>query len=270
MTRLSFALNHMAAPKLPLDAFFALASQLGMSAVEIRNDLAGNAIADGTSPQAVRELAERHGLEILSINALYPFNIWNGEREAAAAKLAAYARDCGAKGLVLVPLNDDTNGEDGVRQRNLRQALAGLAPILSDAGVTGLVEPLGFPICSLRLKSEAVEAIGETKGGEVFRLVHDTFHHSLAGEDRLFPELTGLVHISGVEDPGLALDDMLDAHRLLVGEKDRLDNVGQIRALMAAGYKGALSFEPFADEVRDDADIAGSLKRSVDFIEAKV
>ena len=38
---------------------------------------------------------------------------------------------------------------------------------------------------------------------DAFRLVHDTFHHHLAGEAAIFPELTGLVHISGVDDPAL-------------------------------------------------------------------
>ena len=42
-------------------------------------------------------------------------------------------------------------------------------------------------------------------GGEgCYRLVHDTFHHHLAGETAFFPEWTGLVHISGVTDPALA------------------------------------------------------------------
>lgn len=270
MTTLSFALNHMAAPKLPLEAFFALAGRLGIGTVEIRNDLAGNAIADGTPPEAVREAAGRHGLTIASINALYPFNIWTEERAEAAERLAAYASACGAEGLVLVPLNDGTNTGDGRRQDNLREALAGLAPILTRAGITGLVEPLGFEICSLRFKSEAAEAIAQTPGGACFKLVHDTFHHALAGESEMFPALTGLVHISGVEDASLGLSRMLDAHRVLVGKADRLGNVAQIAALRAAGFRGPFSFEPFAAEVQEDAGIEASLRASMAFVEAGV
>ena len=97
-------------------------------------------------------------------------------------------------------------------------------------------------------KSEAAQAIAAVDGGADFRLVHDTFHHHLAGEAALFPALTGLVHISGVDDPALGVADMRDAHRVLVTGGDRLGNVAQIRALFAAGYDGFLSFEPFAAE----------------------
>src|SRR3712207_7488353 len=38
-------------------------------------------------------------------------------------------------------------------------------------------------------------------------------------------EWTGLVHISGVTDPSVAVDDMLDAHRVLVDGADRLGNI---------------------------------------------
>ena len=59
--------------------------------------------------------------------------------------------------------------------------------------------------------------------------MHDTFHHHLAGETEFFPERTGIVHISGVVDPDVAVDDMLDPHRVLVDDADRLENVPQIR-----------------------------------------
>jgi 2-keto-myo-inositol isomerase len=234
MTALPFALNHMAAPALPVDAFFSLAKSLGISMVEIRNDLAGNAIADGTPPEEVKALAEKHGLTIVSINALQRFNEWNEQRADEARELISYARDCGAKALVLVPVNDGSGKEDGVRQSNLRQALGALKPMLDAAGITGLVEPLGFEACSLRSKAEAAEAIRAVSGERSFRLVHDTFHHHLAGEDQFFPDLTGLVHISGVIDANLAVSDMRDPHRVLVDAADRLDNQGQIRRLQGS------------------------------------
>jgi 2-keto-myo-inositol isomerase len=128
------------------------------------------------------------------------------------------------------------------------------------------VEPLGFAQCSLRLKSEAVAAISELGLGARFRLVHDTFHHTLAGEATIYPAQTGLIHISGVEDPTVAVADMLDAHRVLVGPRDRLGNIAQIRALLAAGADAPLSFEPFAPEVHGDPDIAAALAHSMQFI----
>lgn len=266
MAQLAFALNHMVAPSMPIRSFMETARGLGVSSVEIRNDLDGNAILDGTSPEDVATMAADNGLSILSINALQRFNNWTVEREREARALVDYARRSGAKALVLVPVNDGTGKLEGERQGNLRVALKALKPILSDAGITGLVEPLGFQICSLRSKKEAADAIRAVDGEGQFRLVHDTFHHVLAGEPQLFPDLTGLVHISGVEDQAVSVDDMRDPHRVMVGGTDRLDNVGQIRALLAAGYSGPFSFEPFAPSVHKTADVAGMVKASMDFI----
>lgn len=267
---LSFALNHMVAPHLSPAAFFALCRTLGIADVEIRNDLYGNAIIDGTPASAIRHLAAENGISISSINALQRFNEWNASREAEAVELADYARDVGAQALVLVPVNDGSGQGDGERQRNLRTALAALRPILADRGIIGLVEPLGFEVCSLRSKREAAEAITDLDAKAGFRLVHDTFHHHIAGEPELFPALTGLVHISGVNDPAVGIADMRDPHRILVDGGDRLDNVGQIRALRAGGYAGLLSFEPFSSDVHALRDPATALATSIAFIEAGV
>jgi 2-keto-myo-inositol isomerase len=64
----------------------------------------------------------------------------------------------------------------------------------------------------------------------------------------------------------IAVRDMRDSHRVLVGPKDRLDNIGQIAALRAAGYGGPLSFEPFAEELRLIADPAAAVRQSMNFI----
>lgn len=265
---MKFALNHMTTPAMPVADFFDLARSLDIDAVEIRNDLANNAILDGTTPGEIRKMAQDRGIEIISINALQRFNEWNEARATEADELIAYARDCGAKALVLVPKNDGTGREDGERQRNLRDALTALKPRLEAAGVIGLVEPLGFAICSLSSKQEAADAIEAVNGTGVFKLVHDTFHHHLAGEPALFPAMTGLVHISGVTDPAVSIADMRDSHRVLVDGDDRLGNVGQIRALRAAGYEGPLSFEPFADSVHALSDPRAALKASMDHIKA--
>jgi 2-keto-myo-inositol isomerase len=261
-----FALNHMVAPRLEPRAFFSLARDLGLSAVEIRNDIAGNAILDGTPAEQIRALAEEAGVAILTINALQRFNDWIAEREREAIALADYAAACGAAALILVPTNDGSGRADGERHAKLRDALKALAPILSDRKILGFVEPLGFETCSLRFKREAADAITAFSGPGIFRLVHDTFHHALAGETALFPNLTGLVHISGVEDHSLSLPEMRDAHRVLVGPADRLQNVEQIAALRAAGYEGPFSFEPFAAEVHASPDIGVAIARSMDFI----
>ncbi|GLS19483.1 hypothetical protein GCM10007874_25000 [Labrys miyagiensis] len=267
-----FALNHMAAPNLRLAELFALAKALDITRVEIRNDLAGNAIIDGTPAGDVAEAAGRAGIEIISINALQRFNAWSPEREREAIELTDYAAASGARGLVLVPRNDGEGRGDAERLPNLVTALTALKPILAQRGLIGLVEPLGFEICSLRRKSEAVAGIDAVDGADTFKLVHDTFHHHLAGEGAIFPERTGLVHISGVDDAAVTVGDMRDSHRVLVDGADRLGNLIQIRALRATGYAGPFSFEPFAESVQelDASQIREALAASMAFITAGV
>lgn len=265
---LRFALNRMVAPRLSLPAFIELAVILKVDAIEIRNDLKGVEIEDGTAPERVRELCADKGISVLSINALYPFDVWNDERRAQALKLAAYACDCGAQGLVMCPLNDRADSRnEAERASGLRTALTELAPILRDHGLLGFIEPLGFEECSLRHKRTAVNAIKAIGGLDVYRLVHDTFHHHLAGEQEFFPELTGLVHISGVEDAEAPLASIRDGHRVLVGEGDILGNAMQIERLLASGYGGYLSFEPFADSVHGLADIEQAIGASMNHLQ---
>lgn len=263
---LDFAVNHMTAPQLSLEAFLRLARDLPVTGVEIRNDISGEAILDGTFAADVKRLAAENDVTIISINALQQFNIWSAMRAAEAEALAAYCAESGAKALVLVADNSGQAFDSATRIAKASEALAGLAPILRKHGIVGLVECLGFESCTLRSKKEAVAAVDAVQGRDVFRLTHDTFHHYLAGEPDLFPELTGLVHISGVDDPAIAVRDMRDSHRLLVGPKDRLDTIGQIAALRRGGYDGPLSFEPFAEELRELADPAAAVRQSRDFI----
>ncbi|MBL1378110.1 TIM barrel protein [Zobellella iuensis] len=260
----TFSLNHMTAPKLSAFELLDTAKALGLQAVELRNDVADNSISELDHARAIGARARELGIEILSINALYPFNVWNPERAAQAERLAELAAACGATGLVLCPLNDGSfQGSDPA---SLEQALRGLQPILEQHGLKGFVEPLGFPVSSLRLKKNAVAAIQAVGGEGRFALVHDTFHHRVAGETEFFPEFTGLVHISGVEDTAIGYEQMLDAHRVLVGPADRLDNIGQIRTLLQAGYQGYFSFEPFAREVCELDQPLPAVQASMDFI----
>lgn len=259
-----FSLSHILAPRQSPAEFFAMARALGVTDVEIRNDTP-NVV--GTLPPAdVKAAAQAAGVNLLSINALYPFNVWNDERRAQTEKLADYAGACGAETLVMCPLNDGTP----VSLDDVVTALKAIKPILESRGIKGLVEPLGFPVSSLRRKADAIAAIKAAGGEGLFKLVHDTFHHHLAGETEFYPEWTGLVHISGVADADVSVDKMLDAHRVLVDQRDRLGNVPQIRALQAAGYNGPFSFEPFATEVQELADPQAALADSMGWLREEV
>ena len=266
---MNFALNHMVAPRLNHTAFFDLTRKLGLDRVEIRNDLKGVALADGTSAAEVGAAAKARGLRILSINALQRFNLWDDARAAEAAALIAQAAASGAEALVLCPVNDvNYTPSPSERRDALRKALNGLKPMLKAAGIVGLVEPLGFAECSLRFKEEAVDAIEAIGGAGAFRLVHDTFHHFVAGEKKMFPGHTGLVHISGVTDRSATAATMRDPHRLLVDAADRIGNIAQLRALRAGGYSGAVSFEPFAASVHDSPTIEADLRASLAYVKA--
>jgi 2-keto-myo-inositol isomerase len=267
---LTFALNHMCVPKLDIESFFRLARSLGITAVEIRNDLEGRAILDGTRPETIRGEAERAGITVLSINALQKFNHWNETRAAEADELISYAGACDARALVLVPANDGSRFGETERKADLREALAALAPKFSAANLTGLVEPLGFESSSLRYKSEAAAAIRELGDAAPFRMVHDTFHHHLAGEAEIFPELTGLIHVSGVTDKSLAVGNMRDANRVLVDSEDRLENVAQLALFVRAGMNLPLSFEPFSAEIHSADDPAQLLEKSMRYITEQV
>lgn len=269
--QIQFAINRISAAGLSFAAFAAMAQRLGVTAIEIRNDLDGVEIADGTPARAIAATAAAHGLAVRSINALQRFDQYDATRAAEAGVLVRYALECGAQSLVLCPTNSRQDGR-GAQQRHadLVHALRQLQPLLAGSGLTGLVEALGFEECAVRRKSQAARAIQEVGGAATFALVHDTFHHHLAGEAEFFPELTGLVHISGVENAALGPSQMRDGHRVLVGPADRLGNVAQLRTLLAAGYRGYASFEPFAPDVSHAADIEQRLRRSMDYLAGAV
>lgn len=264
-----FALNHMVCPRWTPIQLIEVAAEMGLGAVELRNDVGENSILDLEAARAAGQRARELGIEVLSINALYPFNIWNAERAAKADELAQLVDAADGRGLVLCPLVDaDHSAGADEKRAGLERSLIELDAILGRYDLQGFVEPLGFPISSLRTKAEAVKTIRELGLESRFGLVHDTFHHRGAGETAFFAGQTGLVHISGVEDPALGFDDMLDPHRLLVGERDRLDNVGQLSRLLADGYEGYVSFEPFAEEVHALKDPVAALQQSMAFIRA--
>ena len=262
-----FSINRISAPRIPFSDFAALAKRLGVQAIEIRNDLPDAEMVNGAKAADIGAAAKAQGLAIRSINALQRFEQFDAKRLHEAREMIDYAVACGAEALVLCPTNDlrDKRTPEQ-RHLDLVNALTQLKPLLDAAGLVGLVEPLGFEECAVRRKSQAVRAIQEINGAGTFKLVHDTFHHHLAGEDLFFPELTGLVHISGVEDTAITPAQMRDSHRVLVGAADRLGNAAQLNTLLNAGYAGYVSFEPFAEEIAAAKDIEQQLAASMAYL----
>jgi 2-keto-myo-inositol isomerase len=265
----TFALNHMSVARLSYAGLLDTAARLRCIGVEVRNDLP-RPLFDGLAPEAAGAMARDRGLRILAVAEVKRFNDWSPARADEARALMRTAQAAGAEAVSLIPRNDNAGMGNGERQANLRLALRELRPMLEEHGLIGLVEPLGFEICALRHKVEAVEAIEALNAAATFRLVHDTFHHHLAHDGPIYPGHTGIVHVSGVVDPDLSVAEMGDAHRVLVDSGDRLGNLHQLRALAAAGYAGPVSFECFAPEVHDLDDPVAALGRSMDFIRSEL
>jgi len=255
-----FALNQMTVPNLAFADFVVLARRLGCIGIEARNDLE-RPLFGGMDAVQVGKLITDNGLRLVGLSQVYPFNAWDAERETAVRDLIATATAAGAETISLIPRNDGTQAGD------VQTALTAILPMLQDAGMTALIEPLGFGRSSLRSKAELIAAIG---GETHFKIVHDTFHHALAGGGPIFPQQTGIVHISGVTDPDLTVDQMEDEHRVLVDQNDRLGNISQLRDLMAAGYDGPVSFECFARQIHALADPYTAIKQSIDFITSEL
>ncbi len=264
---MQFSLNHMVAPTLGYAAFFDLALRLGVNAVEIRNDIP-TALMGNKNAKMIGKLAKDKGITILNVNALQRWNQWSKAKADEASKLAEYAALTGAKALVLCPTNDKKfKPESEERLMGLRIALDGLKGILKNHRLIGCIEPLGFAECSLRLKAEAVAAIDDVGGASRFKLTHDTFHHFVAGETEMFPQRTALIHVSGVVDRKYNASTMRDPQRVLVDARDMIDNKGQVQKMFAAGYRGHISFEPFAAQVHKSKQIARDVARSMDVLE---
>jgi 2-keto-myo-inositol isomerase len=263
------ALNHMTVPNLGYTDFLDLAARLGCVGVEVRNDIA-RPLFDGLDPSDAGRIARDKGLRLVGLSQIYPFNDWTPEREEAVKSLIATAKSAGAETISLIPRNDGTALGNGERQANLRIALRGALPLLRDADMVALVEPLGFLRSSLRSKTELVEMIASIGGDDHFKIVHDTFHHTLADGGAIYPEKTGIVHISAVVDPSLAISQMEDRHRVLIDARDRLGNIAQIADLIAAGYEGPVSYECFSPETHELADPYSEIRRSFDFISSQL
>jgi 2-keto-myo-inositol isomerase len=248
-----------------------LAAELGCLGVELRNDLPDKKLSDrpffdGQDPTAIGAYARKKGIRLLGLSEVYGFNSWSPDIADKVRTLIAHAQRSGAESISLIPRNDAPPHSPSERAAHLRTALAAVLPMIAEAGIIALIEPLGFATSSLRLKREAVEAIEAVGGEKAFRIVHDTFHHHLAGETDYFPEYTGIVHISGLADPALAANQMRDEHRILVDDRDRLGNAAQIHELIELGYTGAFSVEAFSPMVHRLGDPATELEQSFDYL----
>lgn len=266
-----FALNRTCAPQLSLTEFIELAVAVGVTAVEIRNDIEGRECADGTPAAEVRARIKAAGLSVASVNALQRFNDWTPQRAREAAAIIGHAAALGAPGVVLCPVHNEDHGWTVVEaERNLRAGLRQLRAILLDHGIKGYVEPLGMIGSTMKRQDMAVAAVSDIDGWDAFALCYDTFQSFRCGDTALFPERIGLAHLSGIARPDLAPEHLTEPDRGLIFAGDRVGNIDRLRALQAAGYDGFVSMEPFSPAVQNDPALAVRLRASLDHVSARI
>lgn len=266
---LNFALNHMTLANASYDALLDTAVQCGCVGVEVRNDLSSE-LFGGLDPATAGARAADKGLAIFAVSEVKAFNNFTNQTQQQAVALMETAVACGASSVSLIPRCDGRETDAKVRKNNLDIAIRELKPLLESFGLTGLIEPLGFEAASLRYKAEVIDKLEKHGAHGAFKLVHDTFHHHLAGESEIFPTHTGMVHISGVTDRSLAVHAMRDAHRILLDENDCLNNIQQLLTFSAAGFNGPVSMEAFSPDVHAFTDPGLRLSGSFDFITSAV
>jgi 2-keto-myo-inositol isomerase len=260
---ITFAINRTCAPHLALPAFLNLAVGAGVNAIEIRNDIEGQEFLDGMEPAEILDQLQAANIKVASVNALQRFNDWSKQRETEAKFLMNFAAKLGAPGVVLCPVHTADHGwTQSESEKNLREGLKQLRPILLDLGVKGYVEPLGMMGSTMKKQSMAVAAIADIDGWDAYELCFDTFQFFRCGDSVLFPERIGLAHMSGIVRNDLAPGELTETDRVLIEEKDRVNNIKQLRSLMEAGYSGYVSMEPFNVELQQSPDLQNKLRDS--------
>jgi 2-keto-myo-inositol isomerase len=264
---IQYALNRTCAPQLSLPEFITLATSVGVHAVEIRNDIEGQEFANGTPAPELRARLSAAGLRVASVNALQRFNEWTPNRAAEAEVIVTYAASLGAPGVVLCPVHTEDHGwTEAEAERNLRDGLRALRPILLHHGITGYVEPLGMKGSTMKRQDMAVAAVTDIDGWDAYALCYDTFQYFRCGDTQLFPERIGLAHMSGVARPDLTPAGLTEPDRGLIFADDRVGNISQLQSLVSKGYSGFVSMEPFSPAVQNDLDLIRHLRASLEYV----
>ena len=243
----------MVYPKVDLESFIDIALEVGVSKVELRNDLPGKDILGGMSPKEFTNLCKHRGVETLTINALQKFNLPSQQKGASEELdgLIKLAKEIGCRAIVLCPNNEITDKRDPSEALNdTVAALEAYRVQFENSGIDGFLEPLGFPESSLDSILTAQQAIARVEAS-CYKMVYDTFHHYLGPdtaetiEGDVDMSKVGIIHASGVARELLS-DNLRDEDRGLVERSDVLGNVEQIALLYKCGFQGIVSLEPFS------------------------
>lgn len=196
----------------------------------------------------VRKTLDETGVELISI-CTTEFNLtdpqyrdsWiKGIKESCEA-----AKKLGVKNII-TQVGNDTGAPQEEQHRSIVEGLKAGAPILEEYGITVMIEPLntyvdhrGYYLWS---SVEAFEIIKEVNSPYV-KVIYDIYHQQVM-EGNIIPNITKnldlIAHLHGAGYPG--------RHEMQYGESD-YKNI--IKAVDAAGYKGALGLEysPLLDPI---------------------
>ncbi|CAJ0992465.1 TIM barrel protein [Pantoea sp. Nvir] len=264
-----FCINRKIAPTLSIKEFFQLVQRIGLNKVELRNDMWSGKVCDDLTYKQMQDLITKYNIEVITINALYPFNRVDESVLKKAEGLLQDAKAINAKALVMCPLNE---GVDITAEETLA-SIKTLEICFAQYGVNGLVEPLGFPTSSMRSAVKTQQLINEAHSS--FKLVIDTFHHHIYDNAEqnfstaIDVNVIGLVHISGVEDTR-ATAKLTDEERVMLSNRDVLNSVAQIKRLEVLGYKGIYAFEPFSSQLNSwkAVEIERQINHSIHLLQA--
>ena len=215
------------------------ASALGFDAVETYN-------WRGLDPIEVRETCAEYGVEFLSMcttefrmtDPAFRSDWVAGVRESVEA-----AKRMGV-GRLITQVGPDTGAPRTEQRQSIVDALKEAKPILEDAGVILMLEPLNtyvnHPGYYLTSSQEAFGIVREI-GSPSVKVVFDIYHQQVM-EGNIIPNVTNnldcIAHLHAAGHPG--------RHELQLGETD-YKNV--FAAIDAAGYTGAcgLEYSPTTD-----------------------
>ena len=276
--RSRFGLNRILCPYLGIEEFFQLANELELNWVELRNDIKGGKIIDAYSIREIRDLTKQYNIQICSINALQRLN--NLEEidkiKEELNYLLTLAKNIYCQAIVLCPMNEENDHRCPEKQyRETIYILRELINVFEDFGIMGYIEPLGFTTSSLSSVVSAMKVIKEV-GYKGYKIVYDTFHHAI-GPDNLNLlareydiHFTGLMHLSSITAE-IPIDQYQDEHRNMDFSRDRINNKEQIEFLVNRGYKGIISFEPFAEEIQklDKKQLKAKINQAIDYLNLK-
>ncbi|CNJ85599.1 Predicted sugar epimerase [Yersinia frederiksenii] len=268
-----FCINRKIAPNLSIENFFRLVKKCGLNKVELRNDMASGKVTDELTTEQLNALANEY--EIVTINALQYFNLpeYRSALLQEAERMLKQAQAIHCHGVILCPnCSASDRRSAGQKEQDTLDALLLLAPLFKKYQVTGLVEPLGFGISSLRSHLLTQSIIG--KSAAPYKMVLDTFHYYLSDiaqaefDAHIDVNTIGLVHLSGVEETRLK-STLTDEDRIMLSEQDKLNSKQQVINLERLGYQGIYAFEPFSSQLNtwSEADIEREIRHSIAYLQ---